>query len=127
MNVSVTQRTLQPLSYLDLKQIFKKQFRDTSNCAAHSPGGPRHDVVDVRPLEAVEGGRGGHSVGAHVLKDQPVTHLQVGQVALLDDAVEAVARWTPDTARVHDLIWLWLLLAAGGVVWLRRFVQSRRY
>lgn len=83
--------------------------------------------MDVWPLEAVEGGRGGHSVGAHVLKDQPVAHLQVGQVALLDDAVEAVARWTPDTARVHDLIWLWLLLAAGGVVWLRRFEQSSQY
>jgi len=66
--------------------------------------------VHVRSLEAVEGGGGGHSVSTHVVKDQPVTHLQVGQVTLLNDAVEAVASRAPDTARVHDLIRLWLLI-----------------
>lgn len=64
----------------------------------------------VRSLEAVKGGGGGHSVGTHVLEDQPVTHLQVRQVALLNDAIKAITCWTPDTARVHDLVWLWLLL-----------------
>ena len=78
----------------------------------YSPGRARHDIVDVRSLEAVEGGGGGHSVGTHVLKDQPVTHLQVGQAALLNDAIEAVTRRAPNTAGVHGLVWLWLLL--GG-------------
>lgn len=83
-----------------------------------------HDVVEVRSLEAVEGGRGGHRVGAHVLEDQPVAHLQLGQVALLHDAVEAVARWTPDAAGVHFLVRLWLLLAVGSAVRLRWFEKK---
>lgn len=81
----------------------------TFNCDFYSPGGAGHDIVYVRSLEAVKGGGGGHSVGTHVLKDQPVTHLQVRQVTLLNDAIQAITRRTPDTARVHDLVWLWLL------------------
>ncbi len=65
--------------------------------------------MHVRSLEAVKGGGGGHGVGTHVLKDQPVTDLQVRQVALLNDAIKTVTCWTPDTARVHGLIRLWLL------------------
>lgn len=90
----------------------------------HIPGAAGHDVVDVWPLEAVEGGRGGDRVGAHVLKDQPVAHLQLGQVALLHDAVEAVARWTPNTAGVHFLIWLWLLLASESTTTLECFLKQ---
>lgn len=86
------------------------------------PGVARHDVVDVRSLEAVEGGRGGHRVGAHVLEDQPVAQLQLGQVTLLHDAVEAVACRTPDTAGVHFLVRLWLLSASRGTKkrWLKK-------
>lgn len=72
--------------------------------------------MHVRSLEAVKGGGSSHSVGTHVLKDQPVTHLQVRQVALLNDAIKAITCWTPDTARVPDLIWLWLLLVLREVV-----------
>lgn len=75
-----------------------------------SPGRAGHDVVKVRPLEAVECGGGGHGVGAHVLKQQPVAHLQVGQETLLSDTVQPIARRPPDTARVHGLIRLRLLL-----------------
>lgn len=71
--------------------------------------------MHVRSLEAIKGGGGGHSVGTHVFKDQPVTHLQVRQVALLNDAIKAITCWTPDTARVPDLIWLWLLLVLREV------------
>lgn len=69
--------------------------------------------MNVRSLEAVEGGGSGHGVGTHVLKDQPVTHLQVRQVTLLNNAVKAITCWAPDTAGVHDLIWLWLLFTLG--------------
>lgn len=92
----------------------------------HVPGVAGHDVVEVRSLEAVEGGRGGHRVGAHVLEDQPVAHLQLGQVALLHDAVEAVARWTPDAAGVHFLVRLWLLLAVGSAMRLRWLENKKR-
>lgn len=74
------------------------------------PGEAGHDVVYVRSLEAVKGGGGSHSVGTHVLKDQPVAHLQVRQVTLLNNAIEAVTCGTPDTAGVKDLVWLWLLM-----------------
>lgn len=80
------------------------------SCKWSSPGSAGHDVVDVWFLEAVEGGGGSHGVGAHVVKDQPVAHLQVRQVTLLHDAVKAVACRAPDTAGVHGLIRLWLLL-----------------
>lgn len=82
--------------------------------------------MDVWSLEAVEGGRGGHRVGAHVLEDQPVAQLQLGQVALLHDAVEAVARWTPDTAGVHFLVRLWLLLASRNTRRLKWFEVLRK-
>lgn len=74
------------------------------------PGTAGHDIVNVRSLEAVEGGGGSHGVSTHVLKDQPVTHLQVRQVTLLNNAIKAITRWAPDTAGVPDLIWLWLLM-----------------
>lgn len=64
----------------------------------------------VGSLEAIKSGGSCNSVGTHVLKDQPVTHLQVWQVTLLNNAIKAITCWTPDTARVPDLIWLWLLL-----------------
>lgn len=66
--------------------------------------------MNVRSLEAIEGGGGCHCVGTHVLKDQPVAHLQVRKVALLNNAIKAIAGWAPDTARIHGLIWLWFLL-----------------
>ncbi|KAG7225155.1 hypothetical protein INR49_014786, partial [Caranx melampygus] len=50
-----------------------------------------HDIVNVRSLEAIEGGGGCHGVGTHVLKDQPVAHLQVREVALLNNAIKAIA------------------------------------
>lgn len=75
----------------------------------YSPGGAGHDEMEVRSLETIEGGGGGHGVGAHVLEHQPVAHLQVGQAALLHDAVQPVACRAPDAAGVHDLIGLWLL------------------
>lgn len=68
--------------------------------------------MQVRSLEAIECGGGSHSIGTHVLKNQPVTHLQVRQATLLSNAIKAITCWTPDTAGVHDFIWLWLLL--GG-------------
>lgn len=86
-----------------------------SFCDVYSPGTAGHDIVNVRSLEAVEGGGGSHGVSTHVLKDQPVTHLQVRQVTLLNNAIKAITRWAPDTAGVPDLIWLWLLLALRGV------------
>lgn len=92
--------------------------------SSHSPGRAGHDVVDVGPLEAVEGGGGGHRVGAHVLEDQPVAHLQVGQAALLHDAVQAVAGRAPDAAGVHGLVGLWLLREEGRLVIGRRDTES---
>ena len=80
----------------------------------NSPCRARHDIVYVRPLEAIESGGGSHSVGTHVLKDQPVTHLQVRQVTLLNDAIKAITCWTPDATGVPDLIWLWLLFFWEG-------------
>lgn len=80
-----------------------------SASVTYSPSRARHDIVYVRPLETVESGGGSHGVGTHVLKDQPVTHLQVRQVTLLNDAIKAITCWTPDTTGVPDLIWLWLL------------------
>lgn len=62
--------------------------------------------MNVGSLKAIEGGGCCYSVRTHVLKHQPVTHLQVRQVTLLYDSIEAVACWAPDAARVHDLIWL---------------------
>lgn len=88
-----------------------------SICDIYSPGSAGHDVVNVRSLEAVEGGGGSHRVGTHVLKDQPVTDLKVRQVTLLNNAIKAITCWAPDTAGVHDLIWLWLLLVLSGVGW----------
>lgn len=76
----------------------------------YSPGGAGHDVMDVWSLEAVEGGGSGHGVGTHVLENQPVAHLHIWQAALLHDTIQAVACWSPDTAWVHGLIGLWLLL-----------------
>lgn len=67
----------------------------------------------VRSLETIKGGGGSHSVGPHVLKDQPVTHLQLRQTTLLNDAIKAITCWTPDTARVLDLISLWPLYLGG--------------
>lgn len=78
----------------------------------HSPGRAGHDIVNVRSLEAVEGGRGSHSVGTHVFEDQPITDLQVRQVTLLNNAIKAITSWAPDTAGVHGLIWLWFLLVS---------------
>lgn len=75
-----------------------------------SPGRSRHDVVKVGSLKAVEGGGCGDSVSAHILKNHPVAHLHVGQVTLLHDPVQSITCGTPDTAGVHYLIWLWLLL-----------------
>lgn len=80
---------------------------------AYAPGGAGHDVVEIRFLEAVEGGRGRDGVGPHVLKDQPVADLQLGQAAQLNDAVEAVARRPPDAAGVPDFVRLPLLLESG--------------
>lgn len=80
----------------------------------YSPGRAGHDVVNVWSLEAVEGGGGGHSVGTHVLKNQPVADLHVRQVTLFNNTIKAITCWAPDTAGVHDLIWLWLLLVGKG-------------
>lgn len=74
-----------------------------------------HDVVQVRFLEAIKGGRCCHSVSPHVLKDQPITNLQIWQTTQLNDAVEAIARWSPDTTRIPDLLWLSFLFENGEV------------
>ena len=66
--------------------------------------------MDVWRCKAVEVRGGGHGVRPHVLKQQPVSHLQVRQAAGLSDAVQPVTGGPPDAARVHGLIWLWLLL-----------------
>ena len=68
-----------------------------------------HDVVDVWLLEAIEGRGRSHSVGPHILKQQPLSHLHIRQSAHLSDAIQAVTGWSPDAAGVHTLIWLWLL------------------
>lgn len=67
----------------------------TARAHRHSPRRPRHHVVDRRPLEAVEGGRGGHGVSAHVFKEHPVADVHLGQATALDDAIEAVAGRSP--------------------------------
>jgi len=69
--------------------------------------------VDAWRRKAVEVGGRRHRVGTHVLKQQPVAHRQVGQAAVLGDAVQAIAGGPPDAARVHGLVWLWLLLGKG--------------
>ena len=70
--------------------------------------------MKVRSLETIEGGGGSHGVGTHVFKDQPVAHLHVRQVTLLNNAIKTITSWAPDAAGVHDLIWLWLLLVVRG-------------
>lgn len=88
----------------------KKLQKLLSGSGIYSPDRVGHDIVNVWPLETIEGGGGSHSVGTHVVKDKPVAHLHVRQVTLLSNAIEAVTGWAPDTAGVHDLIRLWLLL-----------------
>lgn len=78
-----------------------------------SPGRAGHDVMQVRFLESIKGGGGCYSVGTHVLKDQPVAHLQVRQAAQFNNAVKAIARWSPNATGVPDLIWLSFLLESG--------------
>lgn len=51
------------------------------------PGRPGHDVVNVRSLETIKGGGSSNSVGTHVLKHQPVPHLEVRQGTLLHDPI----------------------------------------
>lgn len=94
------------LIYSDL--VCKKNHSLTT-FSFYSPNRATHDIVNVWPLEAIESGRSRHSVGSHVVKDQPVAHLQVRQLALLNNTVEPITGWAPDTAGVHDLIRLWLL------------------
>lgn len=81
---------------------------------AYAPGRARHDVVQIRFLEAIKGRGGRYGVGPHVLKDQPVANLQVRQAAQLNDAIQAVARRSPDATGIPDLIWLSFLWESGG-------------
>jgi len=55
-------------------------------------------VEEASTGDAVEGGRGGHGVGAHVLKDEPVTNLELGEELLPGDAVHRVAGRAPEAA-----------------------------
>lgn len=80
------------------------------------PSSAGHDVVNVRSLETIEGGGGCHSVRTHVLKYQPITNLHVRQAALLNNPIQAIAGWAPNTAGVHSLIWFWFLL---GLKWVK--------
>lgn len=65
--------------------------------------------MKVWSLEAIERRGCSHSVGTHVVKYQPVTDLQVWQIALLYNAVQSITGGAPDTAWVHRFVWLWLL------------------
>lgn len=92
------------------------KMKKGSECSSvlYPPCRAGNDVVDVRSLEAIEGGGCCHSVGAHVLKYQPIAHLQVRQATLLNNTIQAITCWAPNTAGVEDLIWLWLLLVVKG-------------
>lgn len=70
--------------------------------------------MDIRFLEAIEGGGRGHRVGSHVLKQQPVAHLHVRQAALLHDTVQPITGRAPNTARVHALVRLGFLQDITG-------------
>ena len=72
-------------------------------CVCYIPVLLRQDVAAVGLRHSIEARRCGHRVRAHVTEDDPVADVHIGQPTLVQNAVEAVARWTPDAACVLRL------------------------
>jgi len=72
-------------------------------CVCYIPVLLRQDVAAVGLRHSIEARRRGHRVRAHVAEDDPVADVHIGQPTLVQNAVEAVARRTPDAACI-----LWL-------------------
>ena len=75
-------------------------FTPSSRWVCHLPAPLANRVVAVRLGHAVERGSCTHGIGAHVAEDDPVSDVQLWQQTSLHDAVQAVTRRAPDTARV---------------------------
>jgi len=72
-------------------------------CVCYIPVLLRQDVAAVGLRHSIEARRCGHRVCAHVTEDDPVADVHIGQPTLVQNAVEAVARWTPDAACILRL------------------------
>lgn len=74
------------------------------------PCWPWHHIVDGGSLESIEGRSSSNSVITHVLKEHPITHMHLGQVTALNNAVQAVTGRSPDAGWIILLIWFGSLL-----------------
>ena len=72
-------------------------------------------VVTSRFGHAVEVGSCTHSVGSHVLENNPITSIEIGHWIVLLDAVETVASWAPDAAGETRVISIIELLRIKGI------------
>jgi len=62
-------------------------------------------VHNVAQLKAVELTRGAHSVRSHAVETEPVSNLQSDRkLRLGTDAVDRVAGWPPDAAKLRGLV-----------------------
>lgn len=106
-------KTGKPVRKCPAADRFSQGQRHSHWSRGDSPGSTGHHIMDIRLLEAIEGGGGRNSVGTHVVKDQPIAQLQVRQLTLLHDTVQAVACRPPDAAGEQVLIRLWFLHRGG--------------
>ena len=92
--------------------------------AAHCPPPPllsqtpelrSHGIVDGGGREAIEGGAHDRRVGAHEWEDQPVAHIQLRQLHLLqEELVQGITRGAKEGAREEGRLGAELLQGHGG-------------
>ena len=84
----------------------------------HLPQTPElgsHSAADGGEREAIEGGAHGGRVGAHGGEDQPVAHVQLGQLHLLqEELVKGIAHGAVEGAREEEQLGAEVLQGHGG-------------
>lgn len=78
------------------------------------PGHTGHGVGDLWLGTPPKQGRGCDGVGTHVLKNQPVPDLQLGQFQAVGNVVLCVFWGTPEAAAVRGVVWAGSLRGRDG-------------